>query len=90
MYHATKIESAESILKEGQFRYKLKRVCIKTAIDNIIWLSRPSGKTSNMLGAGVYASHTYQKAVNHGRAHIDYKGRFVVFKLLVYVGKVFS
>ncbi len=41
-----------------------------------------------MLGPGVYASHTYDKARNHGYSHVDRGGRFVVFKLLVYVGRV--
>ncbi len=43
-----------------------------------------------MLGAGVYASHTYQKALNHGFARVNADGEFVIFELLVYVGKVFK
>ncbi len=40
-----------------------------------------------MLGAGVYVSHTYQKALNHARAHV--MGDAVILKLLVYAGKVY-
>ncbi len=40
-----------------------------------------------MLGSGVYASHTYDKAYNHGKRVLAEP--FVVFKLLVYVGKVY-
>ena len=47
---------------------------------------RPS--LGGMLGAGVYASHSFEKAWWHGQRNVDAGGRFVVFKLLVYVGRV--
>ena len=40
----------------------------------------------NMLGSGVYFSHTYAKAVGHGNKHLGQ--RFVVLKVLMYLGKV--
>ena len=46
---------------------------------------RPS--KNGLLGPGVYASHTYEKAYQHGVGNFGYD-EFVVFKLLVYVGKV--
>ncbi len=73
MYHATDMDGARGILVEDG------------------GVLRPSRDSDAMLGAGVYASHTYRKAFNHGRFH---KARdrertdFVIFKLLVYVGRV--